>query len=140
MELLFHLGFEDLVADADTAHLEIHVGMGLTGGQGRDVVVEVDPLGERGVDGAFELLFELRVTDQDEFEPVVVIEGGADQQAKIDQGLGVEQLGFIDEQQRGGVEGINFVDDLQQDLVLVLAWRLAQRTGEQAQEGDIGEA
>ena len=78
------------------------------------MVIEVDPLRERGVDGAFELLCELGVTDQYDLEHVVLLEGGAEQQPQIDQGLGVEQLGLIDEQQRSGFERINLMDDLLQ--------------------------
>ncbi len=104
------------------------------------VVIEVDPLRERGMDGAFERLFELGVTDQHDLEYFVLIERGADQQAKIEQGLDVEQRGFIDEQQRGGLERINVVDDLQQDWVFVRVWLLPQSAGEPPQEGDRGEA
>jgi hypothetical protein len=53
MDFLFHLGFENLVTGTDTAHLEIQIGMGLTGAEGREVIAQVDPLGERGMDGAF---------------------------------------------------------------------------------------
>ena len=80
-----------------------------------------------------------RLAGQDQFQGRLVVEGRTDQQAKIGEGLGLEQVGLVQQDQQRPLGLAGMVADLAQELVFAPEGRLPQVTDQQPQQVVAGE-
>jgi len=135
------LGLEDLVGRAGALHLEVDVGGGLLEGEGRHVVAHVDPVGEVGVVASLELVAKgLLAAEQDLEGGLVVLDGRSGQQPKVGEGLRLEHVRLVDDEERGALGLPRLLEDLEEEALLAAARLLSEIDDDELEEARGGDA
>jgi hypothetical protein len=92
--------FEGAGMDADLLEAGGHVIFALVGIHGVEFDLEAHALEKRVVDAHLEAGQQMRIADEHQAEEIASIESGTGEQAQFFQGLGVEVLGFVDQDHR----------------------------------------
>lgn len=117
MNQVLGLSLEYFTGSIGQGHAAIDIGAGLFSGKRMQGKAQGNAVDQVGVRGTFEDIPEAFLAAQDDFERYLFIDGG-DQQAQVGQGLGINQMGLIDDQQGAFFVLFDALEDLQQHAVL----------------------
>ena len=130
-------GLEERLRPARGPQLEVEIGGRLRLGERMQMVADGDPVQHVAVSA--EQFQQRRLAGQDQFQGRLVVEGRTNQQAEIGEGLGLEQVGLIQQDQQRPLGLAGMVADLAQELVFAPEGRLPQVPDQQPQQVVAGE-
>ena len=138
----FGFGLEEPGRGAGAPEAEVDVGGALVFGEGSQVVADADAPDEVGVGGSGEEAAEGFLAAEDDLECGLGVEAGADEEAQVGEGVGGEEVGFVEDEEGGLVGVAGCVEDLEEEAVSAEAGALAEGGDDEAQECgglDLGE-
>lgn len=103
---------EELLRSSGLLELEIDVGGGLFAGEGGQMVSDGDAVEKGRMDGLTQDLAKRFLAGQYHFQWGSIVEGGADQQANVGEGIGMEEMSLVDDQYQGAFGLTRFFQDL----------------------------
>ena len=137
-----HRVVEQFRVAAGLGELEVDVPAGLLAGQRPQLVADRDAIDQVGVLRPPQDRPERFLADQEQFQRRPHVQGGTDQQPQVGQGVAVQQMGFVEDQQQGALGPRGPFQDLFVNAFFAAAWRLAQLRDDQLQQarrGQVGE-
>ena len=130
----FGFGFEEFIGNAAVVYTCVDVGVGLFFFEGMEMAAHGDSVLEVGVGCTGDPGAEGLLSAQHYFERRCVVDGGTEQEAQVGQGVGVDEVGFVDDEYGGGIGLVYALDNLAEEAVFSESRFFAELGNDKTQE------